>query len=807
MGWTSFERLLQDLIFGLRILRRNPGFTAVAVITLALGIGANTAIFSVVNGLLIRSLPFPNAKQLVWVTNFGTGSGPSAVTSRAFTFRDLRLYNRSFSDMAGYNAFFQYNAYNLTGSGEPERLSGLDVTETFFPLLGVQPALGRLFLPEECQRGGRRVAVLSNSFWRARFGANPQVLGQTLSINGAPLVIVGVLPATFDFGSIFVPGAKADIFIPYYIDQTTDRDGNEVAIVGRLKPGVSISVAQADMSAIAVEIAKRLGPRYTPPGARCQFLEEYVTGSLRRPLIVLACAVGFVLLIACANLSNLLLARASVRRREIALRLAVGASRFRLIRQMVTESVILSLFGGLLGLPLAFLGTRVLAGLRRTSIPLLGQIQIDPRVFAFTLLLSVLTGMLFGLMPAFAASRSNVNDALKEGTAGAGGAIHRNWTRSALIVSEIALSLVLLGGAGLLTRSFLRLLETDLGFRPHHVAIVRVDPVMRNERQLIAFLDRVTDAVRAIPGVEAAGITDAVPLDRDRSWGAALLGQSGAPGTFVPAFVRVIGSGYFSALQIPVLEGRAFDNHDIAGAPKTVIINESLARTLFPGQSSLDREIFAGGKRRVIGVVRDVKHSALDQEAGNEFYISYAQGGIEGADLVVRTFLDPETLATALRKTIWSFAPNQPLAGFRTVDQLVETAASPRRFTMLLLSIFAGLALLLAAVGIYGVIAYSVGQRTRELGIRMALGASPGMLERQVVKESLLLSAAGAFVGLVGLAGLSRYIASLLFGTSPADPLVFTAATIILICVASFAAWIPARRAARIDPVSALRFE
>ena len=799
--------LWQDLSFGLRILRRNPGFTAVALITLALGIGANTAIFSVVNGLLIRSLPFPNARQLVWITNSDGRGGPSAVTSRAFTFRDLKLYNHSFSDMAGYNAFFQYNAYNLTGNGEPERLSGVDVTETFFPLLGVRPTLGRLFLPEECQRGGRRVAVLSNNFWKARFGANRQILGQSLAINGEPRVIVGVLPATFDFGSIFVPGATADIFIPYYIDKQTDGEGNEIAIVGRLKPGVTISGAQPEMTALAAQIARGLGPRFSPPGAHVRSLEDYVTGNLRRPLIVLACAVGFVLLIACANLSNLLLVRASVRRKEIALRLAIGASRFRLIRQMVTESIILSVLGGLLGLPLAFLGTQALAGLRRTSIPLLGQIQIDLRVFLFTLILAVLTGIVFGLMPAFAASSSDVSHALKEGSAGAGGAIHRNWTRSILIVSEIALSLILLGGAGLMTRSFLRLLETDLGFRPHHVAIVRVDPVLRSEQQLIAFLDRVSGAVRAIPGVEAAGITDAVPLDRDRSWGAAVPGQNDVPGRFVPAFVRVIGPGYFSALQIPVMEGRAFDNRDMAGAPKTVIINQSLARTLFPGRSALDHEIFAGGKRRVIGIAGDVKHSALDQEAGNEFYIAYAQGGIEGADLVVRTSLDPATLATALRKTIWSFAPNQPLREFRTADQLVETAASPRRFTMLLLGIFAGLALVLAAVGIYGVIAYSVGQRTREMGIRMALGANPGMLERQVLKEALLLAAAGALMGLVGLAGLSRFIASLLFGTSPGDPIVFTAATALLVGVASLAAWIPARRAARIDPVSALRFE
>ncbi len=806
-GWTSFERLLQDAGFGLRILRRNPGFTAVAVLTLALGMGANTAIFSVVNGLLIRSLPFPNAKELVWITNSDGEGGPSGVTSRAFSFRDFKLYNHSFSDMAGYNAFYQYSAYNLNAGGEPERLSGLDVTETFFSVLGVQPAVGRLFLPEECQRGGRRAVILSNGFWKAQFAGRREAVGQTLTINGVTAEIVGVLPATFEFGSIFVPGAKADIFIPYFVDKQTDSHNNEFAIVARLKPGVTIGAAQSEMTALAAELSKHQGPRYSPFGAHCRLLEDYVTGNLRRPLIVLACAVGFVLLIACANLSNLLLARASVRRREIALRLAIGASRFRLIRQMVTESVILSLFGGLLGLPLAFMGTHVLAGLRRTAIPLLGQIQLDLRVFLFTLGLSVLTGLLFGLMPALAASGSDVNEALKEGSAGAGGAMHRNWTRSTLIVSEIALSLILLGGAGLMTRSFIRLLETDLGFRPDHVAIVRVDPVMRDEKQLIAFLDRVTDAVRAIPGVEAVGITDAVPLDRDRSWGAAPVGHDNNPGAFVPAFVRVIGTGYFSALKIPVMAGHTFDNRDIAGGPKNVIINESLARTIFKGENPLEREIFAGGKRRVIGVVRDVKHSALDQESGNEFYIPYAQGEIEGADLVVRTSMEPEALTSALRRTIWTFAPDLPLSDFRTADQLVATASSPRRFTMLLLGIFAGLALVLAAVGIYGVIAYSVGQRTREMGIRMALGANPRMLEWQVVKEALVLSGIGALIGLLGLTVLSRYIATLLYGTSAADPLVFSGATALLIAVASFAAWMPARRASRINPVSALRFE
>jgi len=618
---------------------------------------------------------------------------------------------------------------------------------------------------------------------------------------------VGVMPADFDFASVFVPGARVDLFLPRFIDQETNSHGNEVAIIGRLKPGVTLPSAKAEMKVLIKQVQRLYPDRGI--GASLFSLEDHVTGGLRRSLLVLACAVGFVLLIACSNLSNLLLVRATARKKEIAVRIAMGADRFRLVRQMLTESMTLSLLGGILGLPLAILGTRMLANMRRSAIPMLGQIGIDRRAFLFTLLLSAFAGILFGLVPALHASRSNINDALKECTSGAGGGIHRNWTRGILVVSEMALALILLGGAGLLMKSFIKLLNSDLGFRAEHVAVLRIDPGPRFQdyRQLTAFLDQVVQHVRQIPGIEAAAMTDAVPLDRDRSWDTGVVGVTYPPGQEPDAFVRIVGPGYFNTMRIPLLQGRTFNEHDTAESQKVVIVNRAMARRLLPGQNPIGREINAGDKRQIVGVVADVKHSALEEAAGLEFYRPYSQGELESGDLVMRTTLEPDALASTVRRAIWSFAPNQPVPEFRTLDQLVETAVSPRRFTMLLLGIFAGLALILASVGIYGVISYSVAQRTREMGIRMALGANPAQLEWQVVREAISLSVVGTMLGIAGLLALSRYLASLLFEVAPTDPVIFAAVTVLLIGVGVVASYLPARRASRINPVTALRFE
>lgn len=807
-GWTWLERLWQDIGFGVRILRKSPSFTLVAVVTLALGIGANTAIFSVINGLLIRSLPFADAKQLVWFTRADTTGGPSAVTNTSFVYRDLRERNRSLSDMAGYNAFFPYVSYNVTGRGDPERPIGVEITGNFLSMLGVRPVLGRGFLPEECVRHGRGAVILGNAYWKHRFAADPTIVGQSLTINGESMAVVGVLPPSFDFSSVFTPGTKVDLFVPRYIDKDSDNHGNELSIVGRLKPGTTIGTAQAELTGLVKVLEHERGWPVGVIADRLQSLEDYVTGDLRRPLLVLVAAVGFVLLIACVNLSNLLLARAAARKREMAFRMAIGASRFRLIRQLLTESVMLSLLGCLLALPLAFLGTRILAGLQHTSIPLLGQVGIDLRAFLFALGISVLTGLLFGLVPAMHAARGDINDALKEGTAGAGGGIHRSWTRSALVVSEVALSCVLLGGAGLMMKSFLKLLDTDPGFRPDHVAVVRIDPgpQLWDHKTLNPYLDQIVAAVRRVPGIEAASVSDALPFDRDRSWGFGVPGID-FHGHDPDAFIRTVGPGYFSVMRVPLLQGRDFNEHDTLASGHVVIINQTLARRIFPGQSPLDRQLYINGTSRIIGVVADVKHSAMDQPSGMETYFPYSQGDTESPDLVVRTTLPPDEMATSIRRAIWSFAPAQPLNEFRTMDQMVDIATSSRRFTTLLLGIFAVLALVLASVGIYGVIAYSVAQRTRELGIRMALGAKGKQIEWSVVKDVLVLSLTGAVLGTAGLAALSGYLSSLLFGVTSTDPVVFSAALLLLIGVATAAGYVPARQASRINPMSALRLE
>jgi predicted permease len=492
-------------------------------------------------------------------------------------------------------------------------------------------------------------------------------------------------------------------------------------------------------------------------------------------------------------------------------RLAIGASRLRLVRQLLTESVLLALLGSLLALPLAYAGTRVLAGLQHTSIPLLGQVSIDLRAFCFALGLAVLTGVLFGLVPAIHASRSNINEALKEGTAGAGGGIHRSWMRSALVISEVALSCILLGGAGLMIKSLLKLLDTDPCFRPDHIALVRIDPGPKlgaTHGTLNPYLDQIVAAVRRVPGIEAASVSDALPFDRDRSWGFDVPGVIFPKGQEPDAYIRTVGPGYFDAMRIPLLQGRDFDARDQEKSGLVVIVNQSAARKFFPGQNPLDREIVTGdAKLRIIGVVGDVKHSALDQPSGLEVYLAYTQGETESPDLVIRTSLPPDEMATAIRRAIWSFAPAQPLNEFRTMDQLVETATSSRRFTTLLLGLFAALALVLAAVGIYGVIGYSVTQRTRELGIRMALGANAKRIEWLVTRDVLVLAAAGALAGLMGLVALGRAIASLLYGVTATDPAVFGGVVFLFIAVGATSAYLPARRASRVDPMAALRLD
>jgi putative ABC transport system permease protein len=799
----------QDLRYGARTLLKNPGFTLIAVLTLALGIGANTAIFSVVNALLFRPLPFHQPERLVWIANTGTTGGLSSVTSRVANFNDWRAQNKSFEDLGAYFAFFDYGGYNLIGAGEPERVIGVGVSQNFFSLLGVAPLLGRSFNEEEARWNGTPAVILSHAYWVRRFAADPNVVGRALTLNDKSTTVVGVMPPTFDFASTFSPGSRVDILTAFPLTQETDRWGNTLAVIGRLKPGVTIAQAQTEFDLLNQQL-KQAHPDRWRWGAKLSGLQEQISGKFRRAFLVLFGAVGCVLLIACTNLSNLLLARAATRRKEIAVRIALGASRARLVRQMLTESLLLAGGGALLGLPLAFAATRALAASKAFSIPLLQTAKLDGTALGFTLLVAFATGLIFGLVPAWQISGADVHEDLKDASRGSSVGKQRAWVREALVISEVALACMLLVGAGLLIRSFQRLLEVDLGFRPEQAAAWRIETGerFRENAPRVAFYNQLIRAVETVPGVESVGLTDALPLGRNRSWGARAKGETYAEGQAPIAFPRIIDPGYLKTMRISLRAGRDFTAHDTEESEKVVIINETMARRLWPGKNAVGQIAVLGrGDHRVIGVVGNVRHAALEQEAGLEMYLpitQYASGSIE---LVVRTKLPTESLAPSVRTALSQVDPKLPTAEFQTLGQLVDQATSPKRLVTLLLGGFSLLALILAALGIYGVISYAVTQRTHELGIRMALGASVTDVLKLVIGQGMRPVVLGLTLGLVAAIALTRLMASLLFGVSATDPVTFASITLILAAVALLACYLPARRASKVDPVIALRYE
>ncbi len=803
------DSIVQDLRYTARTLRRDSGFTTFAVLIVGLGIGASATVFSVVNTLLLRPLPFHEPERLVWIANHDTG-GLSGATTQVDYLLDLRARNRSFTDVAGYFAFYGVGDNLLSGQGEPERLSGVPVSENFFQLLGVQPQLGRLFTAEECKWHGPKAVLLSHGLWARRFNSDPAIVGRTLTINDEPVTVVGVLPASFDFASVFAPGSHFDLYFPFPLTSETNRWGNTMAMIGRLKPGVTIGSAEAELKVLAAQMT-RAHPERNDFEGHLMALTEHVSGQIRPALLVLACAVGVVMLIVCANLSNLLLARTAARQKEIAIRTALGAGRGRLIRQMLTECVALSCCGALLGVMLAAAGTRVLASLQALSIPLLGNVRTDVTVLAFCLLAAVLTGVVFGLAPALQTPAGAVHEALKDTARGSTAGRSRNWIRSALVVSEIAFACVLLVSAGLLIRSFLRVLDVNLGFQPEHAAAIRVDPDASHAasaQQLLAYFDEVLRRARDVPGIGAAGLTDTLPLGRNRSWGAPAKGQVYPPGKFPDAFVRVVSDGYLRAMGIPLIAGRDISDRDRPTTEPVIVINQTMARTLWPGQNAVGQIMLACGERHVVGVVSDVRHLALEQESGMEMYLPIRQcGDFSSVDLVIRTSLPPEELATGVRAALKPIAPNLPGKDFRTLQQLVDKAVSPRRFVVILLGGFALFALLLASLGIYGVISYGVSQRTQEIGIRMALGASASRLRAGIMGQTLGLAAIGIFLGAAASLALARALSGLLFGVTARDAVTFLGMPVVLTLVALAAGYLPARRASRIDPAVALRAE
>jgi predicted permease len=800
--------LRQDLRYTFRTLRRDAGFAMFAIAIMGLGIGASSTVFSVVNTLLLRPLPFAEPERLVWIANHDT-AGLSGQTTQVGHMLDLRERTQSFSAVAGYFAFYGVGDNVLSGQGEPERLSGVPVSDNFFQVLGVQPAHGRTFNTQESQWRGPKAVMLSHAFWTRRFNANPAIVGASLTLNDEPHAVVGVLPASFDFATVFAPGSRFDLYFPFPLSPETNRWGNTMAMIGRLKPGISVSAAQAETRTIATQLTREHTQRNSFEGF-VKPLADHVNGRMRLAIWVLAGAVGVVMLIVCANLSNLLLARSASRQKEIAIRTALGAGRGRLIAQTLTEGIVLSCSGAIVGLLLAIGGTKTLARLDAVSVPLLQSVHTDMTTLAFTLVVAVVTGIVFGLAPAMQAPEAGLHNALKDASRGSTGS--RAWVRNALVVSEIAFACVLLVGAGLLIRSFIRVLDVDLGFRPSRAVTIRVDPdsSYSTREKRIAYFDEVLRRVKEIPGVESAGITDALPLGRNRTWGARAKGVTYERGRGPSAFPRIVSDGYPAAMGIPLKAGRDISHLDTATSDPVIMINETMARTLWPGQDPIGKFVInvCAPERRVVGVVGDVKHLALEQASGNEMYMPLRQCGDQpSADLVIRSSLPSGPLMAAVRETLKPLAPNLVTNEFRTVQQLVDRSVSPRRVVVLMLGGFALFALVLASLGIYGLISYSVSQRTQEIGIRMALGASARAVQTRIVGQTLRLAAIGMIIGVGASWALAQSLSGLLFGVTATDPATFAGMLLVLAIVSTLAGYLPARRASRIDPLVALRAE
>ncbi len=797
-----------DLRYAIRVLRRDPAFTCIAVLMLGLGIGANVAVFSIVNGILLRPLPLQHPQELLWIAPPEGRSGLSSLTYSVDGYEEFRDRNRSFQDVTGYFAFSSPDNFRLGGHGDPIPVTGISVVGNFFRTLGVTPPLGRLFTAEECRQNGRPAVLLAHPFWERQFASDPGVIGRAIDLNGRPVTVAGVLPESFDYGAIFSPGERVDLFVPAILDDMRDW-GNTLALIGRLKPGITPAQAQAEAEVLApqlyfnVKYAQSKGyykMRVTP-------LKEYVSGKLRRSLLVLWCAVGFILLIVCVNLSNLLLARAGARSKEFAMRGALGASRGRLIGQLLIESLLLSGAGAAAGLAFAYTTTFYLAHQDSLKLPLLNTVRVDVAALAWTILVAVTAAVLFGLAPGFKMSGVNLQSSLKDTGHGMSAGREHHRIRAALVVSEVALAGVLLAGAGLLLHSFVRVLDVDLGFQPSRAAAIKIDVNDGGDPQKrTATAQEILARISSLPGIEAAGISDNLPLEGNRSWGLAAKGKQYRRGELPGAFVYIVTPGYFDAMGMRLRRGRQFDWNDRSGSPPLVILNEKAARYLWPGEDPIGQNALINGRdTRVIGVAADVRESSLESESGWQMYLPFGQAGPDGAELVVRSALPPATLAPSIMRALRSINPAQPATALEPIQASVDHAVSPRRFFVSLVTGFAIFGLVLAAVGIYGVISYSVTQRTQEIGIRMALGATAMRVQADILSQTLRLALIGIGIGALGSLAVGKLIASLLFRTAPEDPITFAGTMVLLALAAALAGFIPAQRAARMDPMTALR--
>ncbi|HEY6400233.1 MAG TPA: ABC transporter permease, partial [Blastocatellia bacterium] len=813
---NSIETLIQDMRYGARMLMKNPGFTLIAVLTLTLGIGANTAIFSVVNGVLLRPLPYHEPERLVMVwadrpilqARTGLPDFPVAVAD----YVDWRDQNRVFEQMAA----LEHRRMNLTGGGEPESVNSLRVSASLFPLLGARFAAGRAFSPEEDRAGADRVVIISHRLWRQRYGADPKIIGQKITLDNEAYSVVGVAAPDFQFPRIgeipyFWGATKVDFYLPIAFTpaEMKNRGEDNLMVIARLKSGVSLGQAGAEMSAIARRLTEQYPRTNTDKGVRLAPLQQQMVGKAQTALLMLLGAVGFVLLIACANVANLLLARAAGRGKEMAIRAALGASRGRVVRQLLTESVLLAISGGAAGLLLAWRGVELLLAIAPDNLPRAYDIRLDTRVAGFTLLVSLLTGIVFGLLPALQASKIDLGAMLKEGGRDAAGLLRRR-LRGLMVVGEVALAFVLLIGAGLLIRSFAQLTEVNPGIDPHRVLTMEIvlPTAKYSYSQIAPFFQQTLERVRALPGIEEAATVHPLPLGGGHvSAGFDIEGRPEEPIPF-NAGLRFISPDFFKTFRVPLVNGRLLAENDGDKAPPVVVVNESLARNYFASEDPLGKRIIYDGlARSIVGIVGDVKHSALDKETKPEIYFPMAQVTRRTMSLAVRTSGDPLQMVAAVRGQVWALDRDQPIYNIQTMEQLMARAVAPRRFNMLLLSLFALVGLALAAVGLYGVLSYTVTQRTHEIGVRMALGAQRDDVLRLVIGEGMKLAFIGALIGLGGALALTRLLKTLLFDVSATDPLTFIVIAALLIIVALLACWIPARRAASMDPLVSLRVE
>lgn len=802
------DSIIKDIRYGIRGLLKRPGFTVIALVALALGIGANTAIFSLVNAVVIKSLPFRDPDQLVWVFGNVSTIGSNTASVSPPDFLDYRSQNKTFEQFAA-SGTLPY-VLNLTGSGEPERLTASGVTGNYFDVFGVTPALGRGFTLENEKPGQDQVTVLSHAFWQKRFAGDPSILGKTITLNSKSYEVVGVMPAGLSLPQ------PAELWVPMSFDGEPEMKWRKAAFlrpVGRLKPGVSLTQAQADTDVIAAQLEQQFPDSNTGRSLRLISLREQLIGSSRTIVFVLFGAVGFVLLIACANVANLLLVRAAARQKEIALRTALGASRLRIIRQMLTESLLLSLLGGALGALLAVWGVELLVTLSADSLPRTVDVKIDSNVLAFTFVIAIVTGLLFGLAPAFRTAKVNLIDSLKDGARGADGTL-RNRTRSVLVVFETATAVVVLISAGLLVRSLIALQSVDPGFDANNVLTFRIDlpnKKYEGEGRSKVFWEQLESRVSSLPGVQSVGLITDLPMSgqlNDLPY--TVEGRPAAtPDQALNADFRLVNQNYFSALRIPLLRGRSFTEQEARESVPVTLISQQLADTVFPNENPLGKRLVSGMSGQafeIIGIVGDIRHTSLGAQPVPAMYFPDRNFG-NRRNLVIRTQNDPLSIVGAVRQQVRELDPDQPIAELKRMTDWVDSSVAVQRYRTTLLAAFAALAMILAATGIYGVMSYTVAQRTHEIGVRMALGARRLDVLKLVVRQGMLLTFVGVIIGLVGAFALTRVMASLLFGVTTKDPITFVVVAALLTAVAFVACFVPARRATKVDPLVALRYE